>query len=114
MARAGLAHNVVVYGALTLLLRKEVDMVGRVRSGKIVRLTADRRGAFLVMDNDPAGGPKDNTWQLSRDHENYNAVYSLCLAAAANQWRIAIHISGDEDINIEREAGVRSVDVTPV
>jgi hypothetical protein len=30
---------------------------------------------------------------LRKDHENYNALYSLALAAGANRWRVTIQTS---------------------
>jgi hypothetical protein len=80
-------------------------------SGKIATLIADRDGAFVGLDNDPSVGPKGNIWRLKIDHSNYNALYSLALAAAANRWKINIRIEGDDPINIEVDAAVKSFGV---
>ena len=79
--------------------------------GKITTLIADRVGAAVILDNDPATGPKENVWRLGLDHVNYNALYSLCLAAAANRWSVTIRIAGDEAIDAAREAAIKSIGV---
>jgi hypothetical protein len=79
--------------------------------GKVKTLIADRAGAFIELDNDPKLGPKGNIWQLAKNHENYNALYSLALAAAANRWPLTIRIAGDNPINISEDAGVKSFGV---
>ena len=80
--------------------------------GKIVDLVGDRGGTLIRLDNDPKDGPKDNVWKLELGHDNYNALYSLALAAAINRWPVGIRIAGDEEINQQREAGIKSLGVT--
>jgi hypothetical protein len=85
-------------------------MATRLR-GKVETLIADREGAVIVLDNDPAVGPKDNSWRLERTHANYNALYSLALAGFANRWRIVLRIAGNEQIDPAREAIVAHLGV---
>lgn len=79
--------------------------------GKVARLFADREGAVIQLDNDPSIGPKSNQWRLKLDHSNYNALYSLVLAAAANRWPISIRIEGSAEIDPAREAAIRHLRV---
>jgi len=79
--------------------------------GKVTALIADRVGAVIVLDNDPSVGPKDNSWRLMLDHANYNALYSIALAAAANRWTLSIRIQGDEAIDVSKEAAIKSLGV---
>jgi hypothetical protein len=80
-------------------------------TGKVITLIADRQGAFIGLDNDPKLGPKDNLWRLKLDHANYNALYSLALAAAANRWSLNIRIEGDSPINVSVDAAIKSFGV---
>lgn len=66
--------------------------------GKVKRLYANRFGTFIQLDVE-APQPKDGYFQLKSDHPNYNALYSLALAAAANRWPLQIRIAGDADID---------------
>ena len=80
-------------------------------TGKVTFLLVDRKGAFISVNNDPAIGPKDNAWRLKIDHSNYNALYSLALAAAANRWPLRIRIEGEDQIDPGREAAIRHMAV---
>lgn len=80
-------------------------------SGKVAGISVGRSGTAVTLDNDPAAGPQGNSWLIKADHANYNALYSLVLAAAANRWTVVIRIEGDEQISIEREAAVRNISV---
>ena len=87
-------------------------MTGPIRStGRVMRLVVDRRGVRIVLDNDPAVGPKDNLWILPNDHANFSALYSLVLAGAANRWPLVIRIAGDGPINPNQEAEVAHIGV---
>lgn len=81
-------------------------------AGKVIGLIADRKGTFIKLDNDPKTGPKDNIWLLKIDHGNYNALYSLALAAAANRWSLTIRIEGDDQINSSVDAAIKSLEVS--
>lgn len=80
-------------------------------SGKIVTLIGDRPGLIIQLDNDPAMGPKDNVWLLKEDHRNYNGLFSLTLAAAANRWPITIRIEGDSQIDPTIDAAIKTISV---
>ena len=61
-------------------------------TGKIIRLNPRIRtlSTLIRLDIDPKTGPKDGYFELKLESENYNALYSLALAAAANRWPITI------------------------
>ena len=80
-------------------------------AGKVIGLSADRLGALIALDNDPSVGPKDNEFRLELEHSNYNALYSIALAAAANRWTLQIRIAGDGQIEIGVEAAIKSLGV---
>jgi len=80
-------------------------------TGKVIGLAVDRDGTSIVLDNDPSLGPKDNQWRLKLDHSNYNALYSLALAAAANRWTLMIRIEGDGQIDPALVASIRHMAV---
>ncbi|MGK6309788.1 hypothetical protein [Variovorax sp. DT-64] len=81
-------------------------------TGKVVGLGADREGVNIVLDNDPAIGPKDNQWTLENGHSNFNALFSLALAAAANRWPLVIRIQGDGQIDPAVPASIRNMAVS--
>ena len=74
-------------------------------NGKVTRLYVARDGVFIRLDVD-SPKPKDDYYKLPLDHTNYNALYSLALAAAANRWPLQIRIAGDADIDPNTEARV--------
>jgi hypothetical protein len=75
-------------------------------SGRIVELRGERDGTVIILDNPPNTGPLNNEWLLERNHQNYNALYSLALAAAANRWSITVRIAGSAQINFNVAAAV--------
>ena len=79
-------------------------------SGRIVDIRLQRDQAMVTLDT-PNGGPKDNLWTLPTSHPNYNAIYSLCLAAAANRWSITFWIAGSGDIDPNEPAEMRNAAV---
>jgi hypothetical protein len=80
-------------------------------TGKVITLVADRPGVFIELDNDPSIGPKNNVWLLKEDHRNFNALYSLALAAAANRWPLTIRIEGNSQIDPLVDAAIKTVGV---
>jgi|GEM_PF-1726224 len=68
-------------------------------TGKVIRLFTHRTGTNIRLDIESATAPKDTYFRLRLDHPNYNALYSLALAAAANRWPLRIRIDGDVPIN---------------
>jgi hypothetical protein len=81
-------------------------------AGKVMNINVARNGTTVTLDNDPSIGPQGNIWLIKGDHTNYNALYSLVLAAAANRWTVAIRIEGDLEISPARDAAVRNISVT--
>ena len=68
--------------------------------GKVTRIYANKFGAFIRIDTD---GPKplEEYFKLRLDHPNYNALYSLALAAAANRWPLTIRIEGPASSKVD-------------
>lgn len=73
-------------------------------TGKIKNLTVTRDGTRFELDSPSDQAPRE--WIIALDHINYNALCSLALAAAANQWIIQARIAGDEEISPEKDASV--------
>jgi hypothetical protein len=81
-------------------------------TGKITIINVDRDFVLITLDNDPSVGPLDNVFVLNRTtHVNYNAVYSLALAAAANRWPVTIRIAGGGEINSATTAEIHLLGV---
>ncbi len=80
-------------------------------SGKILEINSARTGTSIELDNDPKVGPKGNVFLLKLDHSNYNSLFSLVLAAAANRWPITIRIEGDSEIDINTDAAIRNIGI---
>ncbi len=59
-------------------------------TGKVIRLFPHSRTTFIRLDIEPEAGPKNGYFELKLDNKNYNALYSLALAAAANRWPLTI------------------------
>jgi hypothetical protein len=70
--------------------------------GKVIRLYVNRGNTSIRLDIDSKSAPKDGYFQLRLDHANYNALYSLALAAAVN--RIPLRIRTVEDIVADKRA----------
>jgi len=70
-------------------------------TGKVIRLYANPNGTFIRLDIAPKTAPPDGYFRLRLSHPNYNALYSLALAAAANRWPLRIRIEGEEAINLK-------------
>lgn len=75
-------------------------------TGKVNRLYVNEYGAWIQLDIAPQTGPKGDDFKLRKEHRNYNALYSLALAAAANRWPLQIRIEGEKDINPNDDAVV--------
>jgi hypothetical protein len=75
-------------------------------AGKVTSVFAGRRGTLIKLDIDPSQEPKGEYFRLPLDHANYNGLYSLALAAAANRWTLGIRIAGDGQIDPNVEADI--------
>ena len=75
-------------------------------TGKVARLYVRRDITYIRLDNAKASGPKENYFGLQMDAPNYNALYALALAAAANRWPLTIKIRAEAGISSERDAFV--------
>ena len=66
-------------------------------TGKVNRLYVDVNGCYIRLDGlPPEDTPKDGYFQLKKSHQNYDALYSLALTAAANRLDLTVRIVGDD------------------
>ena len=65
--------------------------------GKVSRIYANKSGAFIRLSGlppqDTPGG--EHYFELRNAHPNFNALYSLALVAAANQYKLWIRTESD-------------------
>jgi hypothetical protein len=64
-------------------------------TGKVQRLYATEGRTFVRIEIPVSQQPKDNYFELRQSHPNYNALYSLALAAAINGYDLLIRTIGD-------------------
>lgn len=65
-------------------------------TGNVVRLYVRKNETFVRLGNTNDVLPKDGYFRLSpTDHANYNALYSLALAAAINGYDLLIRATGE-------------------
>jgi hypothetical protein len=75
----------------------------------VSRLWAKDEGLWLRIDTigpkiAERSGPGDQYFFVTKEHPNYNGLFSLALAAAANRWRLSIQTR--EDITTKKHAEV--------
>jgi len=76
--------------ALTHMHCKE-HIMAIVAVGKVSRLYVNRGNTSIRLDIDwEKTGPANGYFKLRLDHVNYNALYSLALAAAVNRFPLRI------------------------
>jgi hypothetical protein len=76
------------------------------RIGKVTQLYVRDDASYISLDIPDDESPKDGLFELRMSNANYNAEYSLALAAAANRWPLEIRVVGD-NITKETIAAVR-------
>ena len=64
-------------------------------TGIVTRIYVREQGANIRLDIGSELQPKDNYFLLELTHPNYNALYSLALAAAVNRLPLRIRADGD-------------------
>jgi hypothetical protein len=65
-------------------------------TGKVNRIFATSGQTFFRLTNIPADAtPQDGYFRLSQGHANYDALYSLALTAAINQYDLQIRTTTD-------------------
>ena len=79
-------------------------------SGKVRRLYVTHARTFVRLDIPVAQQPKDNYFELLQTHPNYNALYSLALAAAINRYDLLVRTT--VDVSPGQAARVRYMTVT--
>lgn len=78
--------------------------------GKVERLYVTGGRTFVRLRIPVAQQPKENYFELRQSHTNYNALYSLALAAAINGYDLLIRTIGD--VSPGEEAAVQYMVVT--
>jgi len=73
-------------------------------TGKVERLYVTAGNCYIRLQG-IADLPLDRYFELRQSHQNYNALYSLALAAAINRYDLTIRTIGE--IDPSRFAGVR-------
>ena len=66
--------------------------------GTVARLYPNSEGCYIRLDYSGVK-PKDGYFFLDKDHGNYNALYSLAVAAAINRDKLTIRTKADIDPN---------------
>jgi hypothetical protein len=79
-------------------------------TGKVRRLYVTGGRTFVRLDIPAAQQPKESYFELLQTHSNYNALYSLALAAAINRYDLLIRTNGD--VSPGEPATVRYMTVT--
>jgi hypothetical protein len=64
-------------------------------TGKIIRISPRSHTTFIRLDIDPKDWPKGGYFELRLENKNYNALFSLALAAAVNRLPLAIRTEGE-------------------
>ena len=67
-------------------------------TGVVTRLYVREEGTNIRINVDPDLQPKDSYFLLELSHPDYNALYSLALAAAVNRLPLRIRANGDDPI----------------
>ena len=67
-------------------------------TGRVTRLYVDQQICYITLDSPAASSPKDGQFSLRVGTPNYNSMYSLALAAAANRWQLTIRVEGQTPI----------------
>ena len=73
--------------------------------GKVDRLNPSRGNTYIRIQIPVAEQPQNNEFILQQSHQNYNALYSLALAAAINGYDLLIRTT-EEDVSPGQEAHV--------
>ena len=63
--------------------------------GKVERLNPAQDNTYIRIQIPVAEQPQNNEFVLRQSHGNYNALYSLALAAAINGYDLLIRTIGD-------------------
>ena len=81
--------------------------------GEVERLYVTTGGTFVRLENVTPGNeplPRDGYFLLRRDHENYDAIYSLALLAASGRHRLQIRSVADADPSEHAEVAYMVLD----
>ena len=74
-------------------------------TGTVAQLYVRQDASYIMLEiPDEAQRPKNDYFLLRQEKPNYNAQYSLALAAAANRWPLTIKVEGNADITPDLDA----------
>ncbi|MCA1696296.1 MAG: hypothetical protein LC749_17130 [Actinobacteria bacterium] len=79
-------------------------------TGRVTRLYVRREGLFVRLDIAANQQPLDNYFRLPLDHQNYNSLYSIALAASINRYNLWIRTTVDIDPGERAEVEYMVVD----
>lgn len=65
------------------------------KTGKVTQLYVRDNVSYISLDIPDDESPQDGLFELRMSSANYNAMYSLALAAAANRWPLEVRVVGD-------------------
>ena len=72
--------------------------MGKQTHSTVTRLFVHKNGLSVRLDLPAAEQPEDRYFHLARDHANYDALYSLALAAAVNRYDLWIRTEGETTV----------------
>ena len=77
--------------------------MARAVTGRVNRIYPNQGdGVRIRLSGIPADDtPSDGYFLLQYSHQNYNALYSLALVAAVNNYDLTIRIQGPSDVDID-------------
>jgi hypothetical protein len=78
-------------------------------TAKVTELYVTENQTFITLDLPAETAPVNRQFELLMSDPNYNAMYSLALAAAANRWPLTIRVKGGD---VQAADGVRIEYVT--
>ena len=78
-------------------------------TGQVTELYVAHDICGIMLDIPAAEAPNKGLFSLSLNTPNYNSMYSLILAAAANRWPLTIRVQGDAPITPALDAVVEYV-----
>ena len=79
-------------------------------AGRVSRMYVRRDGLFVRLDIPEDEQPLDNYFRLPLAHPNYNALYSIVLAASINRYNLWIRTTVDIDPGERAEVEYMVVD----
>jgi hypothetical protein len=73
-------------------------------TAKVTQLYVNGDTTYITLDLPAETAPENGQFELRMSNANYNALYALALAAAANRWPLTIRVLGGD---VQAKGGVR-------